>query len=203
VALAVGNIIQIIDTQTYLGQEVLNVYHYRCTAVSPTPTDPYGNLLDMFDADVVENVAEIQMSNLLHVSREARNLSNGLDFAINSSVIPGGMSTDTHQELNSFTSAGFLLQRSSLATRNGYKRVGGLSETDVVGNDWVGETTRLDDIEGAFAMTITAELGVTFQPIILKAGSDPLTTDPIYSNIATASFRGIGTQNSRKPGRGV
>lgn len=202
-ALAVGNIIQIIDTQTYLGQEVLNVYHYRCTAVSPTPTDPYGNLLDMFDVDVVENVAEIQMSNLLHVSREARNLSNGLDFAINSSVIPGGMSTDTHQELNSFTSAGFLLQRSSLATRNGYKRVGGLSETDVVGNDWVGETTRLDDIEGAFAMTITAELGVTFQPIILKAGSDPLTEDPIYSNVATASFRGIGTQNSRKPGRGV
>lgn len=202
-ALAVGNIVQIIDTQTYLGQEVLNVYHYRCTEVSPTPTDPYGNLLDMFDVDVVENVAEIQMSNLLHVSREVRNLSNGLDFAINSAVIPGGMSTDTHQELNSFTSAGFLLQRSSLATRNGYKRVGGLSETDVVGNDWVGETTRLDDIEGALSMVITAELGVTFQPIILKAGSDPLVEDPIYSNVSSASFRGIGTQNSRKPGRGV
>jgi hypothetical protein len=157
----------------------------------------------MFDVDVVENVAEIQMSNLLHVSREVRNLSNGLDFAINSAVIPGGMSTDTHQELNSFTSAGFLLQRSSLATRNGYKRVGGLSETDVVGNDWVGETTRLDDIEGALSMVITAELGVTFQPIILKAGSDPLVEDPIYSNVSSASFRGIGTQNSRKPGRGV
>lgn len=198
-----GDLIQLVDNQSYLGQQVLNVYYYRVTA-SLGLADPYLNLLnDAWSDTVLTPVKAVQSAALEHVSREWRNLTNGVDLFTDAEVIPGAGSATPTSLMPSYVSIGFLMQRESLATRNGYKRFAGMNEANISGNTWVGGAGFLTDIAAGLASDLFITLASVAEPVIVKRPITTPVTSYVYSSVGGASFRSIGTQNSRKAGRGV
>lgn len=199
----VGDLLQVIDNQSYLGQQVLNVYYYRVAPVTGI-ADPYlDNLNTLWEDSVLDAVRSIQTDYILHVSREWRNLTNGTDLFVDSTVLPGSIPVAEALTTPSFTSAGFLLQRESLVTRNGYKRFAGLSEENIRGNTIIGLDTQIADIENQLAADLVAGLITLAEPIIVKRPITVPTGVYEFARIGSAQFRGLGTQNTRKAGRGV
>jgi len=203
VAAVLGDLIQLVDNQSYLGQQVLNVYYYRVTATLGL-ADPYLADLDSYWEDnVLDPIIQVQVDALAHNSREWRNVSNGTDLFVNSTVVNGANDVTDATLLPSYVSLGFLLQRESLATRNGYKRFAGLQDTFVEGNTWTGSPTSIINIETALAGDLNIGLLSVAEPVIVKRPISVPVTSYVYSSIGSCSFRGLGTQNTRKAGRGV
>jgi len=203
VAAANGDLIQVIDDQSYLGQQILNVYYYRITAISGLFDGYLNDLNTWFEDNVMEAVRFIQNNGVSHNAREWRNLTNGVDLFTDSTVFVGQNGTVAERRMPSYVSAGFMLQRESLLTRNGYKRFAGIDDGDVEGNTWTIDTDLINAVESALAADITLGLATVAEPIILKRPIDVPVESYVYSSIGSASFRGLGTQNTRKAGRGV
>lgn len=202
-AAALGDLIQITDFQTYLGQQVLNVYYYRIVNITGLADGYLGIFADWFKDVLLPPIVLIQNDGLLHVSRDLRNLSNGTDLYTDSEVIAGEQTPSPGQYSPSYLSLGFILRRESLATRNGYKRIAGLNEGYLSANDVTLDPNDISNIEDVLAGDITAGIISLAEPVIVKRPIDVPVGEYIYSSIGSASFRGLGTQNSRKPGRGV
>lgn len=202
-AASLGDLIQVVDNQEYLEQQVLNVYYYRITAITGLDDTYLPILNDWFETNVLTPVAALQVDGLLHLSREWKNLSNGVDLFVDGSIVPGAQSVSPSLYTPSYVSLGFILRRESLVTRNGYKRIAGISESLISGNTYVGTGDGIPDIEEAFAKDIQLGLVTVAEPIILKRPIDVPVASYEYSSIGSSSFRGLGTQNSRKKGRGV
>lgn len=202
-AAALGDLIQLIDNQTYLGQQVLNVYYYRITALLGLGDGYLSDLNNDWETNILATIRAIQLDGLLHVSREWRNLTNGTDLFADNGVLNGLVGGAATSYTPSFLSAGFMLQRESLATRNGYKRFAGISESNVSGNELVGLTTEVTNISNALPADLNVGAFPVAEPVIVKRPINPPVASYIYASIGSASFRSVGTQNSRKAGRGV
>lgn len=202
-AVVQGDLIQCIDYQEYLGQQLLNVYYYRFIPLTAIMDGGLSLFNDAWEAAVLDKVRAIQLTVVQHTSREWKNLSNGVDLFVDGTVVNGLRSGDANAYEPSFVSAGFILRRESLVTRNGYKRIGGLSSSDINGNDWVGEGTAIPEIEVALASDLSVGLIPSLEPIIVKRPIVPPVESYQYASIGSSSFRGIGTQNTRKKGRGI
>lgn len=198
-----GDLIQVVDNQLYLAQQVLNVYYYRITSITPL-ADPYlPTLSDWFEDNVIPAVCDIQADALIHVSREWRNLTNGTDLYTVTEAVPGSQATPTASLTPSYVSAGFMLQRESLVTRNGYKRFAGIPEHQITGNTWLEDSGVRTALASALASDITVGLATVAEPVIVKRPIDVPVAEYEYSSIGSAVFRSLGTQNTRKAGRGV
>lgn len=202
-AAALGDLLQLVDTQSYLGQQVLNVYYYRVVAITGLGDNYLEALNGYWEEGILSKVTNLQVDDLLHTSREWRNMSNGSDLYANNTVVPGGNVVTDSALTPSFVSAGFLLRRESLVTRNGYKRFAGLPEQDIQGNTWVGDPDFITELEAALAADLVGGLVTLAEPIIVQRPIVAPVGAYNYSSIGSAQFRGIGTQNSRKAGRGV
>jgi len=206
VASILGDLWQIIDKQLYLEQQVLNVYYYRVTNISGVNDDGYALALDWFEDNVVDIVRPIQVDSLNHYELEIRNLSNGLDIHTKAIDLDGTRTAGSPTPMPSYVSAGFKLIRESLVTRNGYKRIAGISESDTTGNIFALAGSALTDaIEAAFSADMVIGLITIAEPVIV---SHPIGTPPVtsytYSSIGDAAVKAtLGSQNTRKPGRGV
>jgi len=203
VAATLGDLIQLIDNQYWEGQQILNVYYYRVTNALGLADGYLSDMNDSWETTVLDKVKVIQSQYLQHTSREWKNLTNGVDLFVDGSVVNGTHSGSATSQLPSFISAGFILRRESLVTRNGYKRFAGLHDDQVDGNTYVGDTGDMDDIEVALASDLTYLLGTYAEPVIVKRPITPPVTSYLYASIGSASFRGIGSQNTRKAGRGI
>lgn len=202
--MGLGDLIQITDFQRYLGQDVLNVFYYRITSITGLDNTAYEVMADWFEADWVQLVKGLQTPDLVHTSIEIRNMSNGLDFYSLPINVPGIDNTGGAVSSPSYVSLGFKLIRESLATRNGYKRIGGLSDANIAGNTFTfpNGTIRAaieaflasDWIEGVVTL---AEPVIVKRPIVVPAG-----TGYVYASIGAAQYTQLGTQNTRKAGRG-
>ncbi len=200
-AAILGDLIRCVDTQSYLGETVLNVYYYRITAVTGAE-DGYLDILNTsWEGEVLDNVVKLQISNLLHTQREWRNLSNGVDLMVDATVVPGGRTESSSAP--SFTSYGFMLARESLVTRNGYKRFGGIPDSFIDGNNYVGNAGLITAVESGLAADLMAGITILAEPVIVKRPIETPAGEYLYSSVGSAAFRGIGTQNTRKPGRGI
>lgn len=200
-AVEIGDLIRVTDFQTYLGETCLNVYYYRIIEDTPLGADYLEELAEGFLDNVLEPVTAIQGPTCIHTQREWRNLSNGVDFFVDSEAIPGEFDGDN--AINSFTSLGFMLIRSDLLTRNGYKRFTGLSENQVSGNSYVGDAGLTNAIADGLANALIFSLTDVAIPVIVKRPIATPAGSYVYSAVSSATFRGIGTQNTRKPGRGI
>jgi len=204
VAANTGDLIQIIDQQSYLGQTVLNVYYYRYFLVAPSVGAYLEEVLTNFEEDILPPIRAIQSSLLVHEVLEARNLSNGLDIATSNPDLAGTRTGTTDSSMASFMSYGFQLVRESLATRNGYKRFAGLLEPDLQGNISTIAPALLDAVEVALAGQIFLGAVEAFSPVIYRRSvPPPVGTTYTYSEVGSAVYKGVGTQNTRKPGRGI
>lgn len=198
-----GDLIQLIDNQTYLGQQILNVYYYRFIPLTTIADGGLALFNTAWEDVVLSALLPLQVAGLSHVSREWKNLTNGVDLFVDGTVINGSRAGGSSEWAPSFVSAGFILRRESLVTRNGYKRIAGLNSNDVSGNNYVGSSTFITDIEAALAADLNIGIIPSLEPIIVKRPIVPPVVSYDYASIGSASFRSIGTQNTRKAGVGI
>ncbi|MGH9459539.1 MAG: hypothetical protein ACRD2J_18030, partial [Thermoanaerobaculia bacterium] len=127
--MAKGNLYRLIDRQRHATDEAINVYFYQ----QFTEAGEAADLGAAWEADVLAEILPLQNTGWQHDSWSILNLTDGIEFAEHSYPSPlfgtaaGGAMAD-------FVAWSFLLRRSSLVTRHGGKRIGGLSEIDVLGD---------------------------------------------------------------------
>lgn len=203
-SIALGDLLQVTDFQTYLGEQVLNVYYYRWSSAPTVDNSAYMPLLDDFIAEVINPVRDLQSAALAHDRVQVKNLSNGLDFA-ERPVGLNGLLTSTPSAIEpSYVSLGFQLVRDSLVTRNGYKRFAGVVDEQVQGNAFSGDLTDVADVVNALKKSLSVGLiEVAFPVIVKRPIPEPAGDDYLYSSVSSVIFKGLGSQNTRKAGRGA
>ena len=201
--IAFGDLLQITDKQEYLGEQMLNVYYYRYFSAPILDNSGYEPLVDQFVSFIIGSNVYVQVPRVEHLTVEIRNLSNGVDFFEKPVNQFGIFVGDEDEDLPSYVSLGWQLNRDSLVTRNGFKRLGGISDLVVDGNDYVGSMTPIGAISDNFAYQLKIGLIDVAAPVIPKRPLNvPMGTDYVYSSVTSATFKGVGTQNTRKKGRG-
>lgn len=200
-----GDLIQIMAEGSIDGtdQICLNVFYYRYIVLTPALNEIYPALWNAFDSTVLEAVKGIQATEYLWKNGYIRNLSNGVDEY----SVTLGTSEDrgrkTSPPLPSYVTYTFRLKRESAVTRNGYKRFAGVSEGDGQDNNYNPGTTEVAAVNSALAADLNIGLVPAFEPIIVKRPIPSLAVGYQYASIGSADFRGIGSQNTRKPRRGI
>lgn len=199
-AAGLGDLIQVIDNQTYLGQNLLNAYYYRVTSLTGLAGDYLEVLADWFEEDIMTVIRSFQSNTLVHTTLSLRNLSNNLDFYEVNVNATGSENPGAGAEAPSFVTVGFQLIRETLATRNGYKRYSGLIEQRLSGNTYAFSSGVQANVENALAADIVLGLVTVAEPVIYRrSGPAPVGTSYTYASIGDAVYRGVGTQNTRKP----
>lgn len=191
--MAVGDIFKLTTTYLYLGEEMSNVWHYRHTAGSGTNF----NLFTAFNENVLVDLLPIQSNGVEYLTAEVLNYDNPGDFGEYSypSTVVG---TRAGEQAPPFQSWGFRLNRTSRITRNGQKRIGGLSESDT--QDGVassGVLTPLDNAAIAMGESITDSVD-TFEPVIVRLSETAPIIPTVVNAISEGVYVRVTTQNSRK-----
>lgn len=209
----IGNILKFTLSQSFLGQLTQNVLFYRLTAV-PTPPDGvnvYDNMLLRINAQIGIAMRNLQSTECTHTIYRVDNLTNGIDFFEHTFNVDGENGGDPAP---SFNALNFILRRSTLLTRNGSKRLGGLSEAISSGNTYTGSPSNLAALETAMGTPLLTG-DVTPDPfadpvIVGRVLYTPPTGDPYYkldlsliNAVQSCSFTAVSTQRSRKAGKGV
>lgn len=198
--IATGDLLQIVDNQTYLGEDLMNVYYYRWFSAPALDNVVYDDLLDDFKEVVVNKVIAVQVEQLEHTTLEIKNLSNGIDFRVLTLELTGDIPAADDALLPSYQAMTFQLIRDSLVTRNGSKRYAGVIESAVEGNEFVGYDSAIAAIETALSDKLHTGIIETCAPIIVKRPfTPPVGSSYEYSSVSAALFKGLGTQNTRKP----
>jgi len=204
----VGDILQIIDRQVFSSEQILNVYFYRVVTLEPAAT--YLDIRQAFLNVVMPAVRAFQHVNLVHNGIIIKNLTNGLDLD-EGPINLAGLGT-AGEALPSLVALSFRLVRSTLLTRHGSKRIGGLAESQTSGNAFVGAQANLDAAAAAFAgditVTGTVDHDVVLEPVIIgrhlsgspNAGELDLTR---INPVQAAQFIRVSSQVSRRAGRGM
>lgn len=207
-ALAVNDILEITDVQVHLGQAVYNIYYYEVQSVEALAD--YDDVQGAFKLQIQDAVREIQVDTIEHTRILVRNLTNGIDLHEEPYSLFGNHTADSEA---SFYALGFRLVRSTLLTRHGSKRIGGIAEDMVLGNTVVaGELPDVVALADAMAepLEVTGTVDHDFSAIPVIVGRFP-TGDPNEGEIdlsrinpvAAGQFIRVTTQNSRKAGRGI
>lgn len=138
------DVVRIRDEQVLDGERILNIFYYVIAVFTAGVT--LLDLLAEFRDVVTAAQLPLQHVDLNHTLLHVDNLSNGLD---EEELVLDSDGTDSAGEaLNTFTAAGFSMICETKLTRNGSKRIAGISEGRVQGNTYiagVGEDTAYAD----------------------------------------------------------
>lgn len=191
--MAVGDLFQVIHKQRFLGQDAMNVYHYRLQfqAVANTALE----LREAWRLAVSSAVLNICSTAVNYVGIDVYNLFDVADFDL---YPTNGFGSRAGDALPSFVSWTFRLNRSNRLTRNGRKAFAGVAEQDQ--DDGIPNPAivgALTDLAALMSSMIVSPNGNQYAPVIIRR---PLPTFPpgVFSYIETASFSRISTQNTRK-----
>ncbi len=116
-AAQVGDILQLTDEQSYLGQQILNVWYYRVDVLGSAAD--YEDIADAFETNIILPMLQFQNTSLTHTRITIKNLTNELDIYEQPISQVGAVANDP---LPSFMALSFRLVRSTAATRHGRKR---------------------------------------------------------------------------------
>ena len=208
--MAFGDVYEVVDQQTYHGQQCLNVYYYLNNNVLNGGASA-SDLNDSFLAEMYPLIRGAQTTAVNHTGLRTRNLFNPSDVDVRSHSL-AGLRTNSNIE-PPFIAVGYTLGSDNGALRKGAKRIAGLDDLDLNnGAITVGAAlTALTALGGGMENTLAIWLAEVFMPVIvgriLDGGSYRLpasaseatlgaVVDVIYSLFPT-------TQNSRKLGRGA
>jgi hypothetical protein len=189
-------------------QVILNVYHYEVS--SPTTGFLGWNIgiaeavAETFITDVLTPVAATQVAGIECVEIRFDVLTAPLfPFTVLplSTPIPG---TQPGEGLASFMAWAFKLVRTNRTTRNGQKRIAGVSESSVLGNLPV---VGIEDELAAAAAGMALELNVvedtesmTLIPVITRLDPADSLIVLAHQPVDSAVFTKLSSQNSRKLG---
>lgn len=197
-----GDIIRITDVQEIYGQEALNVYFYQLNEDGTFLAGYLDDIASHFVEAVVTPVVALQSADITHTRLYLENLTNGVDIL----TYTDGYPLPGAQELSSlppFVTATFQLVREERTTRNGSKRIGGVCEADVTSGVWTGSSTLLTDIENGMKADIVSGIATLCNPVIVRHPITVPLVSPVLAHVGDCVFKSIGSQNTRKLGRGV
>lgn len=208
-AIVANDILQIEDHQTYLGQQVLNVYHYRVESFESAAS--YEDFADQWQVLVMSDIINIQVTNVVHARTVVRNLTNGIDIYEQVISTTGTVSGDG---LPSLVAASFRLVRTDATTRHGAKRIAGLAESQIAYNDPISAAVAAFNNVAASMGDVVEQTGTVdhdflLQPVIVgrtetAPGSGMYELDLTKINLVqSAQFIRISSQTTRRAGRGA
>lgn len=205
--LSIGDIIRLILYQTYLGQQMLNIFHFRV----PTSMSGIFDLEDITNSWAI-NYAPIwsggQYVAAVQTGVKAINLSQAgnpfFQYTYSMAGINGGTA------LPSNISASFKMLVSTNVTKAGSKRYGGLTTAQVSGNTLTaGGLSSLEPIRVMLATDLTVDNDsetdlFNLRRIVLKNYSTEFPAPTDYQDVTGCTLSPyIGSQNSRKQGYGA
>jgi len=191
--MAGGDIYKLVTTYQFLGEEMSNVWHYR-------QTDGPGGVFELFEgfnASVLPDVLDIQSVGVEWLTADIINYDNPGDFG--SFSYPGTtLGTRAGEAQPPFVCWAFRLNRTSRVTRNGQKRIGGVSEADVQnGVASSGVLTPLDN--AAIVMGTIIDGGFNaWEPVIVRLTETAPIEPAVVNSISEGVYVRVSTQNSRK-----
>lgn len=207
-SISVGDVLEINDVQVHLGQAVYNIYHYQMTEVGSLVD--YVNIMGVFNTWIVNAVRTFQTTAVEHTRITIKNLTNGIDIYEYPQSEFGNITGDDEA---SFYALGFRLVRSTLITRHGSKRIGGIPEAAVSGNSLVsGFVGDVDNLADHMGLPLEVDSGGDYDFIAIPVivGRFPYTSPDAgeidlsrINPVSAAQFIRVTTQNSRKLGRGI
>lgn len=202
---AIGDVLRLVVKATALGQAIENRYHYRIVTLGTAASTSEAN------EDLANRWAEVFLAaTLINMLSDQTDFSELLVYNLNDLVgdyteTSSAQGTVTGEALPSFVSASFQLRLGTKAIRFGRKAIGVLSEGSINGNTpTAGFVTLANALETALALPLVGSIyGATFVPVVASIPSpESRPYIPQSAQILEAIFRGVGTQYSRKEGRG-
>ena len=211
--LDVGDLLRATVKQKYTvdNTAIYNVMTYKCVYVTPSFDLRVlsQDILLTFFSGYWDTVRGCQSTTLEYESVLFENLNNwDVEFKnyIPSVTLTGGIASASMPTFNAFS---IELLRVTRSTRNGSKRIGCIPEAWITGNILTnaGGITAVDlatvalgqgwDFEDAFGVPLAS-----FDPVITNkpVGHAPPT---IVNPVNGAQYKGLGTQGTRKLGRGI
>jgi hypothetical protein len=191
-------LVKIVDNATRGGQVASNVYWYR-SPIDPADAD-LENLADQFEADVLVDLADLQSAGWVH-STISVDCVNGpyAPYERDSGVGAGAVSGSAMPVYSSFP---VRLIRTFRETRNGYKRIPGVTEEMITGDGFESAVqTAWEAFVPALAATLeTTDLAV-WTPCIVRRSFQGVLLEPeeyLYNPVTEAIFLNrVTTQRSR------
>lgn len=218
-AMATGDIYEVIDVQSYEGQEVLNVYHYfQAGPIVPLGGETIAQLLaEDWEAKFVPLQLELQVDTLVHETVTCRNLFDDTDQGEAVSGTPGAQTAG--EGITSFMAYGLTLNHDNASIRPGGKRIAGPSENNQAeGVVYGAAVTVLQTFADELAEPLPAGIIIpvdTMFPVVVKRVREGLPGEYtyrlpisqgelIYGTILEVLVKALLTsQVSRKVGVGV
>lgn len=208
-AVSTGHILRFTMFQRLSGQQVLNVDYRRYVDVGGSG-NTYQELWDEYALRMSNDIGPVQATALQYERLLIENMSNGIEF-LDAAYVDTGLNASP--TLPSSVAIGVKQLRETKVTRNGSKRIAGVPEGQVSGNDVsfsAGVIAAVEAFYGA-AMLIgdgTAVNDALLEPVIVGRtldGSGVYQIDLSKINpVVGAVFRTtVSTQNTRKPGSGA
>lgn len=130
-----GDLIELVHSQTYLGQEVHNVYFFEAVTTGASLQD----LADWFELNVVPDIKALQVDLVEHNLLSLRNLFD-LGEVIEEPLTGTGAINATDTELPAFFAYTFRLDHSNAVVRPGFKRYTGATEANISDSLWLAGT---------------------------------------------------------------
>lgn len=197
--MTIGNRFELIDDQLYISQGILNVYWYKQIAGGAAAAA--ADLVSAFLVNLLPLVEDIQDDNLQHIFLRARNVDDPTDFSILPLAGEFG-NWATADQAPSFIAAAFRLNRTTQASRHGWKRYAGVPRNNIQNNDAI--AAYLPSLNALAAGLDNDWLGVAgnvYRPVIVRRVTDPVTGIVTYTDfpMGLAAYVRITTQNTRKP----
>jgi hypothetical protein len=138
----IGEVAELVHEQTYLGQQVNNVYFFQAGAGTDTLTD----LATWFETIVVPVIKQFQNDLVSHVNLRLRNLMDTGE-TYEEPLTGTGAGTSGLVELPSFIAGQIRLDHATAGVRPGFKRYVGLTEGHIEdGLLTAANLTQLDNI---------------------------------------------------------
>lgn len=201
-----GDIIRITDVQSMTGYSdpIRNVYYFQAfTMTGEVPLQIYAeDIAQAFAQTIITPMAAIQSTALLHIELEFLNMSFQQEEATQTwdTPIPG---VNGSEYLPANVAYSFKLQRYSRVVRNGAKRISGVPEAATISGRLLNPVllSAVTDVANAFATPLVVEgetVDALLNPLIVRVPSNPGVTPTVYTTITEGTFRGFGTQNTRK-----
>jgi hypothetical protein len=203
VAASGGDIIRITDIQSFLGQTLLNVYFYQLNLEGVFLTGYLADIALHFTEAVVTPVSGVQDVTLSHTSLFLENLSNGVDILTYTTDFPIDGTIPGADVFPPYVSLGFQLIREERTTRNGYKRIGGISESSVTAGVIDLPSSLIEDVQNGMKADIVSGLATLCNPVIVRHPITIPLVSPVFSHVGDCLFKSVGTQNTRKFNRGI
>lgn len=186
-----------------VGDDILNIFWYQLNTDDAVParTEPElcEALANDFSTEVVTPWLDVISNDAALVSLTVQHIGGVSFYSL--PYVPPAQGNIVSEALPRYVSYNILLQRGTTATRHGHKRISGVPESWQDNGAFTGDNTDM----GLFTTAMSVVRGIPgddsgvslFDPVIVRL--DPLTGEPTLSNsIVGATFRGFGSQNSRK-----